>query len=103
MRSMSGPREPLLHGRSRSSLQTMRSLLPYLWPHGDAGARLRVVIACVFLVAAKVATVCVPLIYSRAVDALAPRGNAAILALPVALIVGYGLLRVASSGFGEMR
>jgi ATP-binding cassette subfamily B protein len=38
------------------------------------------------------------------VDALAPKsGSAAILAVPVALIIAYGLLRVASSGFGELR
>ncbi len=100
---MSGAREPVIHGQPRSTLQTVWSLLPYLWPHGEPAARLRVVIACVFLVAAKIATVCVPLIYSRAVDALAPKDGGAILALPVALIVGYGLLRVTSSGFGEMR
>ncbi len=66
-------------------------------------ARLRVVLAGLFLVAAKVATVCVPLVYAQAVDALAPKGAGAVLAVPFALIVGYGLLRIASSGFGEMR
>ncbi len=89
--------------RERSSLQTVRSLLPYLWPAGDYVAHIRVIAAVVMLVAAKVATVYVPLIYSRAVDALAPKGGQAMLAVPVALIVGYGLLRVASAGFGELR
>jgi len=89
--------------RERSSLQTVRSLLPYLWPTGDHVAHIRVIAAVVMLVAAKVATVYVPLIYSRAVDALAPKGGQAMLAVPVALIVGYGLLRVASAGFGELR
>ena len=89
--------------RERSSLQTVRSLLPYLWPTGDLGAHVRLVIAVIMLVAAKVATVYIPIIYSRAVDALAPKGGQAMLAVPVALIVGYGLLRVASAGFGELR
>ncbi len=56
-----------------------------------------------FLVAAKLATVLLPVVYGRAVDALAPKGAAAVAAVPVALILGYGLLRIASSGFAEMR
>jgi ATP-binding cassette subfamily B protein len=56
------------------------------------------------LVLAKLANVLVPLAYARAVDALAPKdGVAAALAIPVALIIGYGLLRVGSSLFGELR
>ncbi len=86
----------------RSTLQTIRSLLPYLWPKDSFSARLRVTVAFVFLLAAKGATVLVPLIYSRAVDALAPHMGG-VLAVPMALIVGYGLLRIAASGFGEMR
>ena len=86
----------------RSTLQTILSLLPFLWPRDNLGARLRVVAAVVFLFAAKGATVLVPLVYSRAVDALAPRMGGA-LAVPLALVVGYGLLRIAASGFGELR
>ncbi len=93
-----------LPGRNRSSAETIRSLLPYLWPPDDAGARLRVVVAMLFLVLAKVATVFVPLFYARAVDALSQHGGTArVLAVPVGLIVGYGLARLASSGFGELR
>jgi ATP-binding cassette subfamily B protein len=89
----------------RSHWQTMLTLAPYLWPRDDFGLRARVVIALGFLVLAKVATVYVPMLYARAVDALTPAQGAAgaILAVPVALIVGYGLLRVASSAFGELR
>ncbi len=86
----------------RSTLQTIRSLLPYIWPKDSARARVRVSVAFAFLLAAKGATVLVPLVYSRAVDALAPRMGGT-LAVPMALIVGYGLLRIAASGFGELR
>ena len=106
MRSSSGPRAPTIPGAPRSGLQTIRSLLPYLWPRGDRGTHLRVVVSVLFLVAAKVATVLVPLAYSRAVDALAPRGSlgsAVVIVVPAALIVGYGLLRVSSAAFGEFR
>ncbi len=89
----------------RSTLQTVRSLLPYLWPREDRGARVRVVLAALCLVSAKVATVYVPIVYGRAVDALAPKAGSmpAIVAVPAALIVAYGLLRVCSSGFAELR
>ncbi|MCS6854573.1 MAG: ABC transporter ATP-binding protein/permease [Elioraea sp.] len=80
----------------------MATLLPYLWPKGDAGLRLRVVAALVFLACAKVATVAVPLVLAAAVDALAPR-EAPLLAVPFALVLGYGLLRLAASGFQELR
>ncbi len=84
-------------------MSTVCSLLPYLWPTDHPGARVRVVAAAVMLVLAKVATVYVPVVYGRIVDALAPKDGAAMLAVPLGLVIGYGLLRVASAGFGELR
>ena len=85
----------------RSTFSTIKSLLPYLWPRGDRSARVRVLLAAACLVLAKIATVYIPLVYSHAVDALSPKNNPAVV--PIALILGYGLLRVASAGFGELR
>jgi ATP-binding cassette, subfamily B, heavy metal transporter len=82
--------------------QTLLHLAPWLWPKEEWELRLRVIAAVVFLVMAKAANVLVPLAYARAVDALTPEG-AGLLAIPVALVVGYGLLRIASAGFGELR
>ncbi len=79
----------------------LRMLWPYLWPVGQWGLRARVVAAMVFLVAAKAANVYVPLLYGQAVDALSV--EASLLAVPVALIVAYGLARVGSLGFAELR
>ena len=84
-------------------LGVLRSLLPYLWPRNDLAARLSVSAAALALIAAKVASVLVPIAYSRAVDALAPKGASAIAVVPVAMILAYGLLRVASAGFAELR
>ena len=64
--------------------------------------RARVVMAMVCLVAAKGALVFVPVFYKEAVDALTVDANAAI-ALPVAMILGYGIARVLSLVFGELR
>ena len=95
---------------------TVRMLLPYLWPPGDPVARLRVVAAVACLILAKVATVFIPILYSRAVDHLAPKAAhalgsgavgsspaAAAITVPVALIIGYCLLRIASGAFAELR
>ncbi len=90
---------PIVPGRS--GLATLRSLLPYLWPKGEPGAKARVVLAFVFLAAGKVAAVYVPIVYANAVDALAPRTGPVIV--PVAVILAYGVLRIAASGFGELR
>jgi ABC-type transport system involved in Fe-S cluster assembly fused permease/ATPase subunit len=88
----------------RSTLQTIVSLLPYLWPVGNPGARVRVVVALAFMLLSKVATVYVPVIYGRIIDAMAPKeAVAAAFVVPVALIVAYGLIRIGAAGFGEIR
>ena len=89
--------------KERSLFQTMRVLLPYLWPRDDMVARARVVVAVILLIAAKVAIVMVPVLYGLAVDALVRQGSGAVLTVPFALIAGYGLLRAAGAGFGELR
>ncbi|MCK8783395.1 ABC transporter ATP-binding protein/permease [Roseomonas sp. NAR14] len=88
----------------RGSLRPLLSLAPYLWPKGEPALRLRTALALVFLVGAKVANVLVPIVYARAVDALTPKtGAAALVAVPIALVAGYGLLRITAAGLGELR
>ena len=86
----------------RNDLRTLRTLLPYLWPEGEAALRLRVVAAMVLLTLAKITNVVVPIFYKHAVDALST-DTALILAVPVALLVAYGLARVLAQTFGELR
>jgi len=76
--------------------KTIRTLLPYLWEF-----RGRVLFAMACLAAAKAATVAVPLVLKDIVDALDPKQS--LLVLPLALLVAYGALRLASSLFGELR
>jgi len=80
----------------------MRTLLPYLWPHGRAGLKTRVVIAMAFLAAAKLTTVYIPFLYKAAVDALTQEG-VAFVTVPLFVIIGYGMARVMSQAFGELR
>ncbi len=82
----------------RRDWQTLRSLLPYLWAF-----RLRVCLAVLCLVIAKVAIVGVPVLLKHIVDALsAPPGVQPAL-VPLALVVAYGALRLCTSGFNELR
>jgi len=84
-------------------MATIRALLPYLWPKGEPGLRTRVVLSLLCLLIAKLATVYVPILYKRAVDALTPDPAGAALVVPLALIVAYGLVRVGSAAFSELR
>jgi ABC-type transport system involved in Fe-S cluster assembly fused permease/ATPase subunit len=74
----------------------------HLWPKGEWGLRTRVAVALALLVLAKVANVYVPILYKHAVDALGtPQVQA--MAVPVALILAYGLARVLAQALGEIR
>jgi len=83
--------------RKRNDWKTIRTLLPYLWEF-----RTRVIVALICLVLAKVAIVGVPLLLKEIVDALDP-SQVAIVTLPLFLVLGYGLLRIISVLFGELR
>ncbi len=65
---------------------------------------MRVVIAMLLLIGAKVANVYVPIFYKHAIDALTPgASDGAIVAIPLGLILAYGLARVTSLVFAELR
>jgi ATP-binding cassette subfamily B protein len=81
---------------NRNDWGTIRSLLPYLWEF-----KKRVSLALVLLVMAKIASVAVPLLLKEVVDALDQPQD--MLVLPVLFVVGYGVLRLCSTLFGEIR
>ena len=91
---------PLTSRPDRSEWAVVRTLLPYLWTF-----RWRVLLALGFMIAAKFGNVGVPLVLKRIVDALSikPGEPAAVLVLPVALLVAYGALRLTTSTFTELR
>jgi len=90
------PAEPSAPRAVRTDWQTIRTLLPYLW-----GYRGRIGAALVCLVIAKVANVGVPVLMKQIVDALDPR--IAVLSVPLALLAAYGLLRLSTTVFTELR
>ena len=79
-----------------NDLKTLKTLAPFLWDY-----RGRVAIALGSLVLAKVANVGIPLVLKDIVDAL--DANNAQLVLPLAFLLAYGALKLASSLFNELR
>jgi ABC-type transport system involved in Fe-S cluster assembly fused permease/ATPase subunit len=83
-------------GSRTGDWRALKILLPYLWEY-----RGRALAALVFLVAAKLANVGVPLIMKQVVDGLDP--TLAVLTVPAALLATYGLLRFSTTLFAELR
>ncbi|HEX4927628.1 MAG TPA: ABC transporter ATP-binding protein/permease [Burkholderiales bacterium] len=76
--------------------RVLGTLLPYVLEY-----KWRVAFALVCLIGAKLANVGVPLVMKRVVDSLDAR--TAILAVPVALLATYGILRFSATMFAELR
>ena len=84
----------------RSDMDTLKRLFPYLWAY-----KWRVMAALTFMVGAKVANVSVPLLLKDLVDAMSfkPGDVQTVLVVPMALLLAYGLLRLSTSLFTELR
>ena len=86
---------------------TVKRLMPYLWTPGRWDLRIRVVAAMTLLVLAKSIGVYVPFLFKDAVDLITPgmriSGEQMVAVVPVALIIGYGVARVLTLLFGELR
>jgi ATP-binding cassette, subfamily B, heavy metal transporter len=89
---------PLPAGAPRGEWQTIKVLLPYLLQY-----KWRVVFALSCLVLAKVANVAVPIVLKDIVDAVTANPALAVIAAPIGLVVAYGLLRMLSTVFTELR
>src|SRR5499426_1844202 len=95
-----------------SLLRTMIGLWPYIWPSNRRDLKLRVAIAMVLLLLAKLATIAVPFTFKWATDALAGQGGAAdsssawltwVIAAPILMTIAYGGMRVTMAVFTQMR
>jgi ATP-binding cassette subfamily B protein len=85
----------------------VRQVAPYLWPRDNRSARVRVVFALSFMILAKLISVCAPYFYKLAVDALsgstADRPEMLLVFGAIGLTVAYGLARVLTNGFQQLR
>ena len=82
--------------RRRSEWRSLAPLLPYLWEFKG-----RILLAFAMLLGAKLANVGVPLVMKQIVDLLS--GDRALMAVPVLLLLGYGVLRMSTTLFTELR
>jgi ATP-binding cassette subfamily B protein len=100
MRHAGSSSAPVPPGPASGDWGTLRRLLPYLWQY-----KWRVVLALAFMVGAKLANVGVPVLLKELVDAMSfkPGDPQALLVVPVALLLTYGGLRLATSAFTELR
>jgi ATP-binding cassette subfamily B protein len=102
-----GKDKPAVTGEG-SLLATVRHLWVYMWPAGRMDLKIRVVLAIGALVLSKVASSFVPFAYKGIIDALGPAGqaNEALvmgLAVPIVLIIAYGLGNIIDAGFQQLR
>jgi ATP-binding cassette subfamily B protein len=100
-----------LEGGGDEQLATLKAVLPYLWPPGRSDLKLRVVLALVSLILAKVITVLTPFAFKYAVDDLTglqrqgpgPDTSVLLLAGPIAMVAAYGLGRIMMVAFAQLR
>ena len=88
------------HQGTRNDWGTLQTLVPYLWAY-----KWRVLLALVCLVSAKVANVGVPLVLKALIDSLSitPGQPASVMILPIGVLIAYGLLRLSTTVFTELR
>src|SRR5215813_5616966 len=95
-----------------SLFSIMYGLWPYIWPEDRRDLKLRVAVAMVLLVVAKLATIAVPFTFKWATDALAGQGSAPVapsswliwaLAAPIAMTIAYGGTRILMAVLTQMR
>ncbi|MFY8047988.1 MAG: ABCB family ABC transporter ATP-binding protein/permease [Erythrobacter sp.] len=102
--------KPAVSAASGGFVSTFRALWPYLWPQDRKDLQIRVLLAFVLLVIGRVVLVGVPFSFKYATDALSAElaktgsiGVGWLIAAPLALTAIYGLMRVGSAGFIQMR
>lgn len=91
-----------------NDFQTLKNLWPYIWPKDRRDLQWRIGIAMVYLVLGKVITVLTPFTYKWTTDALVGEGDVpaflpAWLAVPIMLVVAYGLTRILTMVFNQIR
>ncbi len=105
-------RAAAIAARGGTLVSTIKGLWPHLWPAARADLKMRVVMAFVLLVAAKLVTLTVPFAFKWATDALvaisggrAPPGASviAVLSVPLALVAAYAGLRISMALLTQLR
>ena len=90
-----------------SAWRTIKSVAPYLWPDDHPGIKVRVVLAMLSLILAKVLTVTTPFFFKAAIDSMSPDITSEPVFMMVTgtigLVVAYGVMRLLGVGFNQLR
>ena len=87
----------------KSAIRIIFRVLPYLWPRDRFDVRVRVILALVLLVVAKAIINFAPFLYRDAVNALSDSASSPFLLGALGLTVAYGVARILSRGFEQLR
>ena len=99
--SLAQPAPSALGTATRSDWTTLARLFPYLWAY-----KVRVMLALAFMVGAKLANVGVPVLLKQLIDTMNPSTAITpqtLLVVPLGLLLAYGLLRLSTTVFAELR
>lgn len=103
----SAEKKPSVSADEGSVFSTIRNLWPYMWPENRPDLRTRVILALAALIVSKVATTFIPFIYKGIIDSLdGDAANSALVlgvAMPVMLVVAYGVTNLIDNGFQQLR
>lgn len=105
--TQSAEKKPTVSADEGSLLATVRNLWGYMWPAARNDLKVRVVLAIGALLLSKVATTLVPFAYKGIIDSLdgATPDSALVMgiAIPVVLVIAYGLGNIIDAGFQQLR
>lgn len=87
----------------RSALRTIRRVGPYLWPQDNSAVKIRLIVSMLLLVLAKLVSAGTPFLYGYTVDSLVLPDASLFVIGAIGLIIAYGLARVLSNGFQQLR
>ena len=87
----------------RSALRTIRRVGPFLWPQDNSAVKIRLIVSMLLLVLAKLVSAGTPFLYGYTVDSLVLPDASLFVIGAIGLIIAYGLARVLSNGFQQLR
>ena len=84
-------------------IPTLKRFLPYLWPEGEPGLRIRIIVAGILVLCAKGAVLAMPFLYKAVIDGMAEEAFGTELTVLLALVAAYGLARFGQVMFDNLR
>jgi len=99
-------KRPTVSADEGSLLSTVRNLWSYMWPDNRPDLKFRVVLAVGALLLSKVATTLIPFAYKGIIDSLDGAASGPMvmgLAVPIVLVIAYGVGNIVDAGFQQLR